>query len=135
MNSEILCLDALVSALSSFIGQALIPAPLLGVVRGNTIGTLLYQMGKDNLTKKEQKIIDEYLKYLYKLGIALDNRYKNYIDELNEGLVKYYRMLERAFSPNYVEASEGSVVLALSFGVPSEELLKSVSEIDEYFMG
>ena len=44
-------------------------------------------------------------------------------------------MLERAFSPNYVEALDGSVTLAMSFGIPSEELLKSISEVDEYFMG
>ena len=73
MNSEILCLDTSVSALSSFIGQALIPVPVLGAVIGNTVGTLLYQVAKDNLTKKEQKLIEGYLKYLYELEIALDD--------------------------------------------------------------
>ena len=135
MNSEILCLDTSVSALSSFIGQALIPVPVLGAVIGNTVGTLLYQVAKDNLTKEEQKIIEGYLKYLYELEITLENKYRKYIDELNEGLVIYYGMLERAFSPNYAEALDGSVALAMSFGVPSEELLKSISEIDDYFIG
>ncbi|MDT3843371.1 MAG: hypothetical protein LIV11_02160 [Bacillota bacterium] len=135
MNSEILCLDTSVSALSSFIGQALIPVPVLGAVIGNTVGTLLYQVAKDNLSKEEQRLIDEYLKYLYELEMSLDNKYKNYIDELNEGLVIYYGILERAFSPNYEEALDGSVALAMSFGVPSEKLLKSISEVDDYFMG
>ena len=135
MNSEILCLDTSVSALSSFIGQALIPVPVLGAVIGNTVGTLLYQVAKDNFTKKEQKLIEGYLKYLNELEIVLDNKYRKYIDELNEGLVIYYGMLERAFSPNYAEALEGSVALAMSFGVPGEELLKSISEVDDYFMG
>ena len=44
-------------------------------------------------------------------------------------------MLERAFSPNYSEALDGYVALAMSFGVPSGELLKTISEVDEYFMG
>lgn len=135
MNSEILCLDTSVSALSSFIGQALIPVPVLGAVIGNTVGTLLYQVAKDNLTKKEQKLIEGYLKYLYELEIALDDKYRKYINELNEGLVMYYGILERAFSPNYAEALDGSVALAMSFGVPSGELLKSISEVDDYFMG
>ena len=134
-NSEILCLDTSVSALSSFIGQALIPVPVLGAVIGNTVGTLMYQVAKDNLTKKEQQLIKGYLKYLYELEIALDKKYKKYIDELNKGLTIYYEMLEKAFSPNYAEALGGSVELAKSFGVPSEELVKSISEIDDYFLG
>lgn len=135
MNSEILCLDTSVSALSSLIGQILIPIPVLGVVIGNTVGTLLYQVAKDNLTKKEQKLIEDYFRYLCELEITLDKKYKMYIDKLNEGLEIYYRMLERAFSPNYAEALDGSVTLAMNLGVPSEELLKSISEVDEYFMG
>ena len=135
MNSEILCLDTSVSALSSFIGQALIPVPVLGAVMGNTVGTLMYQVAKDNLTKKEQQLIKGYLKYLYELEITLDKKYKKYIDELNKGLTIYYEMLEKAFSPNYAKALEGSVALAMSFGVPSEELLKTISETDDYFLG
>lgn len=39
-NSEELCIDVSVSALSSFIGQAVIPVPVVGAVIGNTIGDL-----------------------------------------------------------------------------------------------
>lgn len=134
MNSEILCLETSVSALSSFIGQALIPVPVLGAVIGNTVGTLLYQVAKDNLSKKEQRIIEGYLKYLADLEIELDKKYCRYIDELNAGIRVYYGMLERAFSPNYDEALQGSVALAVSLGVPSEELLKNISEVDDYFL-
>lgn len=135
MNSEILCLDTTVSALSSFIGQAFIPVPVLGAVIGNTVGVFVYQIAKENLSKKEQEIIKSYLKYLSDLEATLDNRYHRYIDELNEGLKVYYCMLEKAFSPNYAEALDGSVSLALSFGIPGEELLKSISEVDDYFLG
>lgn len=134
MNSEVLCLDTSVSALSSLIGQTLIPVPVLGAVIGNTVGTLLNQIAKDTLSKKEQKMIEGYLRYLDELEIKLDLRFKEYIAELNECLVMYYGMLERAFSPNYAEALDGSVELAMSLGVPVEELLKSISEIDDYFM-
>ena len=134
MNSEILCLDTSMSALSSFIGQSLIPIPVLGAVIGNTAGTLLYQMAKDNLSRKEQKLIEGYLRYLHELDVVLDKKYRKYINELNEGMRRYYRMLDRAFSPNYKEALEGSIALAMSFGVPSEKLLKSLSEIDDYFL-
>lgn len=133
-NSEILCLDVSVSALSSCIGQAVIPVPVLGAVIGNTVGTLLYQIAKDNLSHREQRTIEDYLRYLAELDAELDKKYRRYIDELNAGIRKYYGMLERAFSPNYDEALDGSVALALSLGVPVGELLKDVPEIDDYFM-
>ena len=71
----------------------------------------------------------------FELEKQLDKKYRKYIDELNEGLTVYYEMLERASSPNYAEALDGSVMLALSFGIPGDELLKTISEIDDYFSG
>ena len=60
-NAEMLCLDASVSALSSFIGQAVIPIPVIGALIGNTVGTTLYKVAKDGLSDREQKIIKSYL--------------------------------------------------------------------------
>ena len=94
----------------------------------------MYQLAKDNLSKREQKLIASYLRYLDDLEIELDKKYHKYIDELNKGLCAYYSILERAFSPNYEEALCGSIELAMSLGVSSEELLKSVSEVDDYFL-
>ena len=45
---------------SSFAGQVLIPVPVLGAVVGNTVGTMMYQIAKNNLSSKEQKIFEEY---------------------------------------------------------------------------
>ena len=66
-NSEILCLDAAVSALSSFAGQVLIPVPVVGAVIGNAVGTMMYQIAKDNLSVREQKLLEEYLKSIQQL--------------------------------------------------------------------
>ena len=52
-NSEILCLDAAVSALSFFAGQVIIPVPVVGAVIGNAVGTMMYQLAKDNLSVRE----------------------------------------------------------------------------------
>lgn len=134
MNSELLCLDCSVSALSSFIGQAMIPVPVLGAVIGNTVGTMLYQIAKDNLAKKEQQIISSYLRELDKLDKQLESKYRHYIDDLNRAMSEYYGLLQRAFSPNYEEAFNGSIALAQYIGVPSEEILKNRGEVDQYFL-
>lgn len=134
MNSELLCLDCSISALSSFIGQALIPLPVIGAVIGNSVGTCLYHIAKDNLSKKEQQIINGYLGELEKLDQQLDQMYRSYIDELNTTLMRYYRLLDKAFSPDYEEAFNGSIALAKYVGVPTDDILKSKSEIDHYFL-
>lgn len=133
-NSEILCLDVSVSALSSFLGQTLIPVPVLGAVIGNTIGTTLYQISKEVLSSEERRIIRQYYEHLNKLDKELDKRNKELINELNDGLKRYYKLLEKAFSPNYEEALYGSVALANAYGLPTDELVTSIEEIDEYFL-
>ena len=57
--------DALVSTLSSFAGQVLIPVPVLGAVVGNTVGTMMYQIAKNNLSSREQKIFEEYVEAVH----------------------------------------------------------------------
>lgn len=37
----------------------LIPVPVLGAVVGNTVGTMMYQIAKNNLSSREQKIFEE----------------------------------------------------------------------------
>jgi hypothetical protein len=60
--------------------------------------------------------------------------YRSYIDELNTTLMRYYRLLDKAFSPDYEEAFNGSIALAKYVGVPTDDILKSKSEIDHYFL-
>ena len=69
LNSQILCIEVSVSALSSILGHAIIPMPILGAVIGNTIGTFLYEIFKDNLTMKEKLLIEDYLKEIQECGI------------------------------------------------------------------
>ena len=68
-NTEMLCLDASVSALSSLAGQILIPVPVLGAVIGNTVGTMMYQIAKDNL-KNMQK---QYVSWMFHYRISIRN--------------------------------------------------------------
>lgn len=133
-NAELLCLDSAVSALSSFIGHIVIPVPVLGAVIGNTVGVLMCQIVMDTLSDREKQIITRYFNSLQKLEHQLDLQYKSYIEQLNNGLKKYYSLLETAFMPDYRIALDGSVTLAIQLGVPASELLKDISEIDDYFM-
>ena len=69
----ILCVEVSVSALSSILGHAVIPIPILGSVIGNNIGTFLYEIAKDNLTMKEKLLIADYFKEIQEYNYFLDN--------------------------------------------------------------
>lgn len=132
-NSEILCLDASVSALSSFAGQVLIPIPVLGAVLGNTIGTMMYQIAKDNLSAREQQIFEEYVQSVHKLDALLQEQYQKFVDEIGKDMQLFMDLLDRAFAPDVRIAFEDSVDLAKSCGVSMDEILDSKEKITSYF--
>ncbi len=133
-NSEMLCLDASVSALSSFAGQVLIPVPVLGAVIGNTVGTMMYQIAKDNLSAREQKIFEEYAEAVRQLDVSLQDQYQEFVDEIGKDTKLFMELLDRAFAPDIRVAFEGSIDLAKSCGVPVDEILDSKEKIASFFM-
>ena len=133
-NTEMLCLDASVSALSSFAGQILIPVPVLGAVIGNTVGTMMYQIAKDNLSAREQKIFEEYAEAVRQLDVSLQDQYQEFVDEIGKDTKLFMELLNRAFAPDIRVAFEGSIDLAKSCGVPVGEILDSKEKIASYFM-
>lgn len=133
-NSEMLCLDAAVSALSSLAGQVVIPVPVLGAVIGNAVGTTMYKIVKNSLTEREQELVKSYLESVNNLEVILEGQYVQYIDKLNKELLCYLEIIEQLYSCDVMIAFDGSVKLAKSLGIPSEEILDSREKIQAYFM-
>lgn len=133
-NAELVCLEAAVSALSSFIGQALIPVPVLGAVFGNTVGAVMYRAVSSSLSKKEAELINRYVADQRALDIELAARYNQLIEVLEESMSIYLTVLERAFSPNLQVALIGSVELARELGVPTGEVLDTKDKTHAYFL-
>jgi len=134
-NSELLCVDATVSALSSFIGQAVIPVPVLGAVIGNTIGNMIYQNSRDYLKKQYAQMIKRYIQDIQLLEDSLEKQYQDYVNRINDSMNKYFAVLDVAFAVDASLAFEGSIRLAKYVGVKESEILKSLNDIDNYFLG
>ena len=132
-NAEMLCLDASISALSTMIGQAIIPIPILGAIIGNSVGMMVYQFSKEAFKNREIGIIHSYIQDLKELDEKLSDEYKKFVTKLNEEYLNYLDMLEVAFSADIEVAFTGSIQLALSFGVPMEEVLDSHKKVVAYF--
>lgn len=132
--SEIVCLDAAVSALSSALGQAIIPVPVLGAVIGNTVGTVIYQAAKDNLSDYEQRVLAEYEEQQKRLDAELGAEHEKLLERIRTGMAEYISLLETAFHPDPVLALEGSITLAEALGVPQSEILDTQEKMDSYFL-
>lgn len=132
-NSEKICLDASISALSSFAGQVLVPIPILGAVIGNTVGTIMYQISKNDLSSREQKLFEEYAESIRQVDVSLQEKYQRYVDEICKDTQLFMDLLNRAFAPNIQVAFEGSIELARSCGVPLDEVLDNREKLISYF--
>jgi hypothetical protein len=134
-NAELVCLDAAVSALSSLVGQAFIPVPVLGAVIGNTVGTVMYQATRASLSRRESDLIEGYLSMQRDLDDELGAEYDHLIEMLNVSMSDYLTVLERAFSPDVVVAALGSVELAMKMGVDEAEVLDTAEKALHFFLG
>lgn len=133
-NAELVSLQAAVSALSSFVGQALVPVPVLGAVVGNTVGTIMYRLVSSSLSEREAALIEKYAEEQRLLDEKLIGQYQDLISRLSENMTTYLGTLGRAFSPNVQVALNGSVELALSLHVPFDEVLHSEQKARSYFL-
>lgn len=132
--AEIVCLEAAVSGLSSFVGQALIPVPVLGAVIGNTVGTIMLSAVSSSLSRREAEIIARYLEEQRVLDEHLAADHQETVNRLDESMADYVAVLERAFSPDLEIALLGSVDLALTLGVLADDVLDSEQKTFMYFL-
>lgn len=133
-NSELLYLDASVSAISSILGQTIIPIPVIGTIIGNTIGLKMYEIAKNNFKTAEQEIIREYCDEIKILEKDLFDEYNDFIEKVKQEVFLYMEILEKLYSTNVQEVFEGSIKMAKLYEIPSDEILDSKEKIDKYFM-
>ena len=134
IHSEVICLDVSISAISSLMGQVLIPIPVLGAIIGNTIGMFMYGLAKDILSEKEQALITNFNTSLEQLNERLEERYKQLILSLKEEFANFSSVLLLAFDENINKAFLGSIELADYVGVAEDKILKTKVEMDNFFL-
>ncbi len=133
-NSELLCVEAAISAMSSLAGQAIIPIPVVGAVIGNTVGLTMYKIAKSGLSKREEEIIKGYCDSISKLEENLSDEYLKYVKRLNSEYEIYSELLAKLYSVDVMEALEGSSRMAEYYGVQFEEILYTKDDIKSYFL-
>lgn len=133
INSQVVCLDASISVIGAAIGQFAIPIPILGAVIGSSVSNFMAGIAKDNLSKKEQELIDKYNKEIKELTDKLSAEERKVIDLLEKEYKKFSSLADLAFDVNVNIAFVGSIHLAQHVGVSESKILKTKSDVDNYF--
>lgn len=133
-SSEVICLDSAVSALSSIVGTVAIPIPVLGTVIGNAAGMFMYEIAKNYLSTKEEKIIQSYQNEVKDFCNSLEQKYQEVVISINREIETFNSITELAFSDEASIAFLGSLRLAEYVGVPEEERLSNDKVGDDFFL-
>lgn len=133
-NCEVICLEIAVSALSSMLGDVLIPIPVLGTIIGNAAGMFMYEISKGYLSATEEKLISGYRCECEKYIQQLEVEYQALVIQIDEEVSMVNSLLELAFDGPENQRLEASVAVAISAGVQKENLLKNRAERDAFFI-
>lgn len=133
VGAQAVCLEAGVSAVSSLLGQAVIPVPVLGAVIGNAVGMIAYSITTDYLGKEEQAAIANYIARMDELNTQLEERYQHLLAQLRAEFERFKSLLDFAFDLDVNVAFYGSITLADRVGVPGETILHTADDVTRYF--
>ena len=95
---------------------------------------LAFEYARLKLYRKEQALLDEYLQNQYILDDQMQVKLDAFKRELQEESERFDALVDNAFAPDFRSSLIGSVELARAAGVKEGEILKSVDEIDDFFL-
>jgi len=130
-----LSLEAMIKLLATFLSAKLIP--IIGEDRAQllqAVSNLAFEYGRYALYAKEQAILEEYIHNQYVLDEKLRAQYDAYLAEVQENAARFNHLIDVAFSGNLHDSLVHSAELARAAGVREKEILKSVEDIDAFFM-
>lgn len=98
------------------------------------LASYAFEYGRMILYQRERELINEIIQSQYVLDSELQIKYDRFIEELAEQSDRFLILVDNAFAPGFRKQFLGSIDLAESIGVPEEEILNSLDEIDSFFV-
>lgn len=101
-------------------------------VQASTI--FAFEYGRFVLYRKENALVTEYLENQRQLDAELLAKFETYKIELEAASNQFMTLIDNAFDPQFKASLHASVELARAAGVKEEDILKSVEDVDSFFM-
>ena len=130
-----LSLEGMMKLISSFLGSKI--ELLMGdgyPQLTEAVSQLAFEYGRYVLYASEDAMLDEFLQQQYELDVQLDAKYASYMEEINQQRERFQSLIDNAFDPNLRDSLMQSAALARAAGVKEEEILRTTSDIDDFFM-
>lgn len=91
------------------------------------------QYARLSMYQKENALLEAYLRQQGALDAELQQKYEQYVEELEEQTEKFSDLIENAYSADFQKRLVNTVKLAKEAGVPDEKILSSIDKIDDFF--
>lgn len=124
------CSQTALIAISTGLGQALIPVPVLGAMIGSIAGSMLA-----NLTGNFGKPVSQIHKEFDEVLLLIDKTKADLLDEIRITYSKLETLTEVAFNAKTnEELCQLSIKLARQYGVRENEIIHNKTELDNYIL-
>ncbi|MBR3314832.1 MAG: hypothetical protein IKG18_11915 [Atopobiaceae bacterium] len=134
VNSEVLCSEVAISAVSAAVGQAVIPVPVLGALVGSAVGSLMYDIAKNNLDSSTQQLVRSFQDEVKANAERFSEEMRAVLASYETTLAQYCTLVDQVLDADKRLAFSASARLALMVGVSEEEVLATEESIDSYFL-
>ena len=95
---------------------------------------LAFEYGRYVLYSEEQAILEQYIQKQHVFDERLRREYETYLEKVRVQAEEFQRLIDDAFCPDIREALANSSRLARAAGVKDEEILKSLDDVDAFFL-
>ncbi|MBX9865285.1 MAG: hypothetical protein K2Y14_00115 [Burkholderiales bacterium] len=135
-QSQVMCFNTALNYGGAMLGQICIPIPALGAVVGSIAANIFCNIVINKLNKNEQKLIEAARARHLQYKQRLDGELREYVEVVYARMMTLWDLSNVAFDYN-INASlrlNASVKLAQAHGVDDSKILKTVKQIDDYFL-
>ena len=126
-----IALEAMVKLIASTL--ALCSSKDLGKL-SYAVSVFAFEYGRLALYKQENEILTEYIENQKMLSDELEQKYKQYLESVENQTKIFNELVEDAFSTDCRTKLRKSAELAKAAGVEEPEILKTKEDIDDFFM-
>ena len=126
-----ICLEAMIKLLSSLV--YLVPFRDFAEAT-EAAAAFAFEYGRLMLYKKEQALLNGYLQNQRQLDAELQEKFEAFKAELQTGMDQFDGFVKNAFSSDIRTSLQGSIALARAAGVDETDILKTVEDVDDFFM-
>ena len=127
-----LSLEAILKCFSAYL-SCTTGTPEFGML-AQSISMLAFEYGRLMACKREQDVLDASLKSQQQLDEDLSEEFDAFMNRLEAEEAQFKELIANAFALDFRDSLRSSAALASAAGVKEEDVLRTASDIDRFFM-